>query len=416
MKAKKWISVVLCLSALTGCAPSVPNQSIVPPAQSSCAGSAVQPDELRPNPEQSLVPEQPSVSAPEPDPDLSHDLPRETTTDPEPIPEPLPEPKPDPEPEPEPDPGLSPDPEPPSQTQIPGYVEMTPVVEQPEQLEQEANVLADSVVTAAPIVLETSAPGTLEARNSRCVIDYSNSRDGYVMVNFTDSTQKRLKARVVGPTTAYTYNIEPGMWTVFPLSDGNGEYQITLNENVVDNKYAVVNSVKIAVELADEFAPFLRPNQYVDYAQAELALKKASELAGSVADPLEKVAAIYNFVIGALKYDKEKAAAVQSGYLPVLDEVLRSGKGICFDYAALMTGMLRCQSVPCRLVVGYAGNTYHAWIDVWSEQTGWVSGAVFFDGTAWHRMDPTFASSGNQSSSIMEYIGNGSNYTAKYLY
>jgi hypothetical protein len=31
-------------------------------------------------------------------------------------------------------------------------------------------------------------------------------------------------------------------------------------------------------------------------------------------------------------------------------------------------------------------------------------------------MDPTFASSGNQSESIMKYIGDGSNYTVKYLY
>ena len=277
-------------------------------------------------------------------------------------------------------------------------------------------MLTNSTVTTAPIVLETSAPGILEARNNRSVIDYSNAPDGYIMVNFNDSTSRRLKARVLGPTTTYTYNIEPGEWAVFPLSDGNGAYKITLNENVVENKYAVVNSVTINVKLADELAPFLRPNQYVDYAGADLVLEKASVLTAGLTKPLEKVAAIYDFVVGNLRYDKEKAATVQSGYLPVLNDVLKQKKGICFDYAALMTGMLRSQNVPCRLVVGYAGKTYHAWIDVWSEQTGWVTGAVFFDGTTWHRMDPTFASSSNQSASIMEYIGNGSNYTAKYLY
>lgn len=31
-------------------------------------------------------------------------------------------------------------------------------------------------------------------------------------------------------------------------------------------------------------------------------------------------------------------------------------------------------------------------------------------------MDPTFASSGNESSDIMNYIGNGSNYNAMYVY
>jgi transglutaminase/protease-like cytokinesis protein 3 len=116
-----------------------------------------------------------------------------------------------------------------------------------------------------------------------------------------------------------------------------------------------------------------------------------------------------------LEYDHEKAATVQSGYLPVLDEVLAQGKGICFDYAAVMTAMLRAQEVPCKLVVGYAGDIYHAWVSVWTEEHGWVDGAILFDGKVWKRMDPTFASSGQRSDEIMDFIENG-NYTVKYLY
>ena len=101
---------------------------------------------------------------------------------------------------------------------------------------------------------------------------------------------------------------------------------------------------------------------------------------------------------------------MESGYLPDLDEVLASGKGICFDYAALMAGMLRSQDIPCKLVVGYADTAYHAWISVWSPETGWIDGAIFFDGVAWQRMDPTFVSVGGNSSL------NGVNYTTKYFY
>jgi transglutaminase-like putative cysteine protease len=78
--------------------------------------------------------------------------------------------------------------------------------------------------------------------------------------------------------------------------------------------------------------------------------------------------------------------------------------------------MLRSQGVPCKLVIGYAGSAYHAWISVWSEDTGWVNAAIYFDGSSWQRMDPTFASSGKQSDSIMKYIGDGSHYTEKYIY
>jgi len=283
-------------------------------------------------------------------------------------------------------------------------------------IDKEAVALSDAPVAAVPDVLKPVASGTKEKRGAKAVIDYSNTGDGYVMVQYTAQTDKRLKVQVKGPATTYTYNVMAGEWAVFPLSDGNGKYQVAVFENVTGNKYASVLSTSFEVTLVDEFAPFLRPNQYVDYAIAVDTLIKAQELIGEETDVLKKVEVVYDYVVGNLTYDKEKAATVKSGYLPVLDHVLAEKKGICFDYAALMSGMLRSQGVPCKLVVGYAGKTYHAWISVWSEQTGWVDGAIFFDGTSWQRMDPTFASSANKSSAIMKYIGDGKNYTAKYLY
>ena len=71
--------------------------------------------------------------------------------------------------------------------------------------------------------------------------------------------------------------------------------------------------------------------------------------------------------------------------------------------------------VPCCFV-GYTGSAYHAWLSVYSEKEGWIEGQIYFDGTTWKLMDPTFASSSNSSESIMQYIGNGANYSAKYLY
>ena len=178
----------------------------------------------------------------------------------------------------------------------------------------------------------------------------------------------------------------------------------------------MLTSISQSVTLSDEFAPFLRPNQYVNYSAASDAVAVAAQLTRDMSEPLEKVGAVYDYVVKTLSYDAQKAMSVQSGYLPVLDDVLESKKGICFDYAALMTGMLRSQSVPCKLVVGFADNAYHAWISVWTEQGGWIDGVIFFDGSRWQRMDPTFASAANKSAEIMKYIGDGSHYTTKYLY
>lgn len=291
-----------------------------------------------------------------------------------------------------------------------------------EQLHMEYTTIEDEAVALSELpevpqtMLLAVASGEKVKKSDKAVIDYSNTADGYVMVQYTAQTSKRLKVQVKGPTTTYTYNLTPGKWETFPLSDGNGTYQVALFENVSGSKYALVQSVTHSVTLTDEFAPFLRPNQYVDYGTADTVVAKAAELTADMTDPMKKVAAVYDFVVGNLTYDKQRAATVQSGYLPVLESVLAEKKGICFDYAALMTGMLRSQGVPCKLVVGYAGTAYHAWINVWSEESGWINGAIFFDGKTWQRMDPTFASSANQSKSIMAYIGDGKNYTVKYLY
>lgn len=256
----------------------------------------------------------------------------------------------------------------------------------------------------------------LYVKNSYAYIDYTDTAEGYVSVQYTAETEKRLKAQVKGPLSTYTYTIEPGVEAVFPLSEGNGSYKISIYENAYDSKYAHVLSAQCTVELANEFAPFLHSNQYVNYAAAPKTLAKAEELTAGLGDELQMVEAVYNYAVENIVYDTQRAATVKSGYLPVLDSVLAEGKGICFDYAALMTGMLRSREVPCKLVVGYAGNVYHAWISVWTSDEGWIDGVIFFDGNQWHRMDPTFASGANSSESIMEYIGDGSNYVEKYIY
>lgn len=282
-------------------------------------------------------------------------------------------------------------------------------------LEQEAAIVIEATEAAIPDILEPVASGELVMENEKAIIDYSNTADGYAMVYYKADTQRRLKVQIKSGTT-YTYNLPKGEWSVFPLSDGNGTYQIKVFENASGSQYSLVAAAEQEVVLTDEFAPFLRPNQFVNYSAASKAVDKAWELTRDIENPLGKVEAVYNFVVAELSYDTERARTVKSGYIPVLDSVLEEKKGICFDYAALMTGMLRSQGIPCKMVFGYTGGAYHAWISVWTEDTGWVDGVIFFDGVAWQRLDPTFASYANQSEKILKYIGNGSNYKEKYFY
>ena len=260
---------------------------------------------------------------------------------------------------------------------------------------------------AAPV-----ASGVLTKKIGKTTIDYSNTKDGYVMVNYGAEQARRMKVQIKGPKTTYTYDLLPGQWAVFPLTEGDGSYQTFVYQNVSGTRYSTLASVKFQVTLENEFIPFLQPSQYVNYTAAPNTVAKAAEVVQGKATTLDKVKAVYDFVIGHLTYDKQLAAMVQSGYVPDLDAVLEKKTGICFDYAAMMTGMLRSQGIPCKMVFGYVGTAYHAWISVWSEETGWVD-TIYFDGTSWSQMDPTFASGALHSGSA-----NNSNlvYTSKYQY
>lgn len=259
------------------------------------------------------------------------------------------------------------------------------------------------------------ASGSVTYGNGRATIDASNTSNGYVMIKYTGG-QSRIKIQIAKSTT-YTYDLNArNTYEVFPFTEGNGTYSIKIFENVSGNQYAQVMSQNISVSLVDEFAPFLTPNQYVNFSNGSAAVNKGAELAASAADEIGVVTNVYNYVINNITYDTAKAASVQSGYLPNVDQVLAQKTGICFDYAALMTAMLRSQDIPTKLVIGYSGGLYHAWVNVYIDNIGWVDNFIYFDGHNWSLMDPTFASSGGQSESIKQYIGNGSNYQAKYTY
>ena len=80
-----------------------------------------------------------------------------------------------------------------------------------------------------------------------------------------------------------------------------------------------------------------------------------------------------------------------------------------------MTALLRTQGIPTKLVVGYSGTAYHAWISVYLQEAGWVDKIIRFDGKSWSLMDPTLAAS-NDLEDVKRYIGDGGNYIAKYFY
>jgi transglutaminase-like putative cysteine protease len=81
-------------------------------------------------------------------------------------------------------------------------------------------------------------------------------------------------------------------------------------------------------------------------------------------------------VAGELTYERG-ATTVRT----TADEVLALGRGVCQDFAHVFLGACRSRGIPARYVSGYLYDealegghaASHAWVDVWSEEQGWIS-------------------------------------------
>lgn len=242
-----------------------------------------------------------------------------------------------------------------------------------------AQVPAERAQALAAAIRLPEAPGTVVCGAYGVSCDLSNTSLGYIMARAEND--KRMKLRLVTEAGTYTYELPTdGTYATYPLQMGDGDYTLTVYENAGGDRYASVYKTTFSVQLQDEMLPYLYPNQYVDYTAEDLSVLKSFLLAEADKAASAKVKKLYQFVANNIAYDYDKAATVEAGYLPDPDETLETGKGICFDYSALLATMLRVQGIPTRLVIGYVApeGLYHAW------------NTAYFDGE-WVLYDATLA-------------------------
>lgn len=139
-----------------------------------------------------------------------------------------------------------------------------------------------------------------------------------------------------------------------------------------------------------DYWEFLNPSRYVPFSQR---LQKLFWMArpGDTEDVAIYVARIVAWVRDQFDYQKARTHVHSS-----LDDILKSGGGVCQDFAHLTIGLLRLAGVPARYVSGYlapmisaTGNASfgeqasHAWLEAWLPYAGWTG----FDPTNRYRTD-----------------------------
>lgn len=269
------------------------------------------------------------------------------------------------------------------------------------------------VKVTVPQIATGNFTGAKTLENDIASVDISDAASGVVQVSYKGSCSN-VKVRITMGDNVYDYGLSGS--AVYPLQSGSGEYNVKVLENISGKTYAIALDESFSAEVSD-FSPYLLPTQYISFSQSDNCVKKAAELCAGCDSDAEKIAAIFKYVTDNISYDKQLAASVKSGYIPDPDSTLAKGTGICFDYASLFAAMCRSQSIPTKLVMGYIqGNMYHAWNEVYTKETGWVTLDLFIEKNKWNLLDPTFYASADNKSDAAEYMSDKDGYSAVYYY
>lgn len=241
------------------------------------------------------------------------------------------------------------------------------------------------------------------AASPQSIVDKSSLNKGIITVNY-ESTKAIV--RITKGNVKYDYNLING--AQYPLQLGAGTYNVLIAESVADNKYKVISQENIDLKLENENAVFLQSIVLINWDNTTKSVAEAKKLTADVITETDKIKAIYTYITQNVKYNNDKAQTVQTGYIPVLDEVYNESKGICYDYAATFAAMARSEGIITRMVMGYevhSPDVYHAWNQVY-----------LMDSQEWVTIDTTYDAARVQGGQETPMIKDTADYVITQIY
>lgn len=256
------------------------------------------------------------------------------------------------------------------------------------------------------LVISFIMPSNIKAEASS-IIDKNLLDQGIITINYKPKSGETSKVQIVKGNASYVYSINKSN-NRFPLSLGDGKYTINVVRLVSGNSYSVIQQEVVELKLEKDEFPFLQSIQLVNWNKKMDTVKKAKELTKKAKTDLEKVSAVYSYIVKNIEYDYAKAKNVKADYIPEVDNVLDNETGICYDYASLFAAMLRSVGVPTKLVMGYNksdSKTYHAWNQVY-----------LADEDKWITIDTTYDASSNSKIKTVNMLKDANQYLASKFY
>jgi len=129
--------------------------------------------------------------------------------------------------------------------------------------------------------------------------------------------------------------------------------------------------------LHDEQFDMMEPSKFARSSPELLSFMKIADLEKPQGDPLTALLRLQRGIFDSFEY--------QSGVTEVnspIEVALEQRRGVCQDFAHIMTAIAREWDIPCRYVSGYlyhkgsrdrsAADATHAWVEAWLPSLGWV--------------------------------------------
>ncbi len=256
---------------------------------------------------------------------------------------------------------------------------------------------AGILVTISMMLLSTIGVSAMEVAS----LNTQSIETGILSLQYSVPTSKPTKIMIENGSERVFYSLlSDRTEESFPLNMGDGQYKISILEQVSGNQYRSIKTETLQVSLKDSTSLYLGSVQEIRWNDDLEAIKKAAELTEGLTGELEKVQAIYQYVISNVSYDYAKISTLTSSYLPDVEQTFYSNKGICYDYASLFAAMVRSIDVPTRMAKGYAPGVteYHAWNE------------VLIDGE-WKTIDTTTDAAYHQAGYSTQMIKNSAEFT-----
>lgn len=207
--------------------------------------------------------------------------------------------------------------------------------------------------------------------------------EAIVEVKLKNTDYKSYKVVVNKEEEDYIYSIYDEK-TRLPLQLGSGDYQVTLLGSTDNRRFKTLSKTSFKISL-EAFAPFLSSSQTVFFEEEDPVYLLAKSLTKDAQNDGDKLEILHEYLIKNVRYDYNKAEDLEKGYVPLPMITLEEGKGICYDFAALLGAMLRAVDVPAKLIKGYSAYTpvYHAWNEVYIDGEWWIidssTDSIFYD-------------------------------------